>query len=156
LGAHRHKGFEKEKKAMYAKKIKYLDFNDVEREETFYFNLTETELVEMETSMEGGLSEYGKRIIESQNIPEVMALFKKLILITYGEKSADGKRFIKEDPVRGKLALEFQQTNAYSELYMEFINNPDSAAEFFNNVIPTKMRGDAASGQAFPPSVQKA
>lgn len=146
---------------MYAKKIKYRDFNDVEREETFYFNLTEAELVEMETSIDGGLAEYGRRIIESKNVPEVMALFQKLILITYGEKSADGKRFIKEDPIRGKLALEFQQTQAYSELYMEFINNPESGAEFFNNVIPAKLREEVATssantGHAYPPAITKA
>lgn len=142
---------------MYAKKIKYTDFNGEEREQTFYFNLTEAELMEMESSVDGGLSEYGKRIIECKNVPEIMDLFKKLILITYGEKSADGNRFIKEDPVRGKLSLEFMQTNAYSELYMEFLQNPDSAAEFFNNVIPAKLREDvAASGNAFPPSVAKA
>lgn len=147
---------------MYAKKIKYEDFLGNEREETFYFNLTEAELVEMQTSMDGGLAEYGKRIIESKNVPEVMALFQKLILITYGEVSPDGKRFIKEDPVRGKLALEFQQTQAYSELYMEFINNPESGAEFFNNVIPAKIREEAStntpvnSGHAYPPSITKA
>ena len=147
---------------MYAKKIKYTDFLGNEREETFYFNLTEAELVEMQTSMDGGLAEYGKRIIESKNIPEVMALFQKLILITYGEVSPDGKRFIKEDPVRGKLALEFQQTQAYSELYMEFINNPEVGAEFFNNVIPAKIREEAAAseaanpGHAYPPAIAKA
>lgn len=141
---------------MYAKKIKYTDFNGQEREQTFYFNLTEAELMEMESSVDGGLSEYGKRIIECKNVPEIMDLFKKLILITYGEKSADGNRFIKEDPVRGKLSLEFMQTNAYSELYMEFLQNPDSAAEFFNNVIPAKLREETDSGNAFPPSVAKA
>lgn len=142
---------------MYAKKIKYTDFNGQEREQTFYFNLTEAELMEMESSVDGGLSEYGKRIIECKNVPEIMELFKKLILITYGEKSADGNRFIKEDPIRGKLSLEFMQTNAYSELYMEFLQNPDSAAEFFNSVIPAKIREEAeASGNAFPPSVAKA
>lgn len=149
---------------MFAKKIKYTDFLGTEREETFYFNLTEAELVEMQTSMEGGLAEYGRRIIESKNVPEVMALFQKLILITYGEVSPDGKRFIKEDPVRGKLALEFQQTQAYSELYMEFINNPEAGAEFFNNVIPANIREEVAAseaanangGHAYPQSVAKA
>lgn len=144
---------------MFAKKIKYEDFNGTVREETFYFNLTEAELIEMESSVDGGLAEYGRRIIECQNVPQIMDLFKKLILISYGEKSADGKRFIKEDPVRGKLSLEFMQTNAYSELYMEFINNPDSGAEFFNNVIPAKIKDQveasekAPEGHAYPPSV---
>lgn len=144
---------------MFSKKIKFDDFNGTPREETFYFNLTEAELIEMESSIDGGLAEYGRRIIECQNVPEIMELFKKLILISYGEKSADGRRFIKEDPVRGKLSLEFMQTNAYSELYMEFINNPDSAAEFFNNVIPSKLKEEmansepASEGHAYPPSV---
>lgn len=149
---------------MFAKKIKYTDFNDVEREQTFYFNLTEAELVEMESSIDGGLAEYGKRIIECKNVPEIMDLFKKLILISYGEKSPDGNRFIKEDPVRGKLSLEFMQTNAYSELYMEFINHPESGAEFFNNVIPAKIRDAVAAdetnqtviGHSYPPSAGKA
>ncbi len=143
---------------MYAKKIKYKDFEGKEREETFYFNLMESELLEMESSMDGGLSEYGKRIIECQNIPEVMALFKKLILLTYGEKSADGKYFIKDDPVRGHLANLFAQTNAFSQLYTEFLNNPEEAVNFYNSVIPAEVRERAESengdtGHAYPPSI---
>lgn len=148
---------------MYAKKIKYTDFNGTEQERTFLFNLTEAELMEMETSVDGGLRAYGQRIIECQNVPEVMKLFKELILMSYGEKSADGNRFIKYDPVRGRLADEFVQTNAYSELYMEFLEHPEKGAEFFNNVIPAKLREDdesaetpLAQGHAYPPSVAKA
>ena len=148
---------------MYSKRIKYEDFDRTQREETFYFNLTEAELIEMQSSVPGGLAAYGKRIIECKNVPEIMDLFKKLILISYGEKSADGRRFIKEDPVRGKLSLEFMQTNAYSELYMEFINHPESGVEFFNNFIPASIRDavdpneiEAATGQAWPPAVTKA
>ena len=144
---------------MYSKKIKYTDFLGNKREETFHFNLTEADLVEMQSSVDGGLAEYGKRIVEAQNVPEVMSLFKKLILLSYGEISPDGKLFIKEDPIRGKLADEFKQTNAYSELYMEFINNPESGAEFFNQVIPAKIREQVENeqkGNAYPPSVAKA
>jgi hypothetical protein len=144
---------------MYAKKIKFEDFNGEEREQTFYFNLTEAELMEMESSIDGGLSEYGKRIIECKNVPEIMALFKKLILITYGEKSADGMYFIKEDK-DGRLADRFMQSNAYSALYMEFLEQPEKAAEFFNQVIPAKIRDEAAKnqieqGHAYPPSVAR-
>lgn len=143
---------------MYSKKIKCKDFNDVEREQTFYFNLMDSELVEMQASIDGGLTEYGKKIIESQNVPELMALFKKLILKAYGEKSADGTRFIKDDPVRGHLADEFVQTNFYSELLMEFLENPDSAVEFFTGIIPAKYKDTAeeATGHAYPPAIEKA
>lgn len=142
---------------MYTRTIKYTDFKGNKREKTYYFNLTQQELVEMESSVDGGLSEYGKRIMESQNIPEVMALFKKLLLISYGEISPDGDRFIKKDPVRGNLADEFAQTNAFSQLYMEFLEHPETGADFFNQVIPAEIR-DAAKeeGHAYPPTVAKA
>lgn len=146
---------------MYAKKIKYKDFDGVEREETFYFNLMESELMEMESSMKGGLTEYGKRIIECREVPEIMALFKKLILITYGEKSPDGKFFIKDDPTRGHLADYFAQTNAFSALYMEFLEKPEEAIKFYNEVIPAEVREraeqaeKAEGGHAYPPAVAK-
>ena len=141
---------------MYQKTIEYPDFLGNMRKKTFFFNLTQQELVEMQSSVDGGLDAYGRRIIESQNVPEVMALFKKLILLSYGEISPDGERFIKEDPVRGKLANEFAQTNAFSQMYMEFLEHPEIGAEFFNSVIPAELK-DAVSkdGHAYPPEVAK-
>lgn len=121
---------------MYSKKIKFTDFNDNEQERTFYFNLTEAELVEMNLSKDGGLETYVNRIMNSKSVPELAALFKELILKSYGEKSDDGMRFIKKDPVRGKLADEFEQTNAYSSLFMELSTNTDEAIKFFNGIVP--------------------
>ena len=80
---------------MFGKTIKYTDFNDVEREETFYFNFTKAELTEMELGVEGGLTEQIDKIIKAKNQPEIIKLFKKLVLDAYGEKSPDGRRFIK-------------------------------------------------------------
>ena len=121
---------------MYSKKIKFTDFNGNEQERTFYFNLTEAELVEMNLSKDGGLETYVNRIMNSKSVPELAALFKELILKSYGEKSDDGMRFIKKDPVRGKLADEFEQTNAYSSLFMELSTNTDEAIKFFNGIVP--------------------
>ena len=72
---------------MIEKKIKYTDFLGNVREETFRFNLMESEVVELQSSVDGGLAEYGKRIVEAQSLPEIMTLFKKLLLLSYGEKS---------------------------------------------------------------------
>ncbi|MBO7449390.1 MAG: hypothetical protein J6U54_03390 [Clostridiales bacterium] len=144
---------------MFTKKIKFKDFDGKECEREYQFNLTQSELVQMESSKVGGLAEYGKRIIASENVPEVMQLFKELILLSYGEKSADGQRFIKEDPIRGKLADEFKQSAAFDALYMEFIQNPDKGAEFFNNVIPADLKEEIDkmdNGHAYPPSIAKA
>ena len=80
---------------MYAKKMTYTDYDGNERTETFYFNLTKAELTEMELSSEGGLSKMIQRIIDSQDSTRIITIFKDIILRSYGEKSPDGKRFIK-------------------------------------------------------------
>ncbi len=80
---------------MLTKTIKYTDYNGVEREEKFLFNLSKAELMEMELGTTGGLAETIQNVVEAQDTPSIIKIFKDLILKAYGEKSADGKRFIK-------------------------------------------------------------
>ena len=121
---------------MYKKTIKYTDYNGVEREEDFYFNLTQAEIAEMELSTTGGLNEYIQKIVKADNRPELVRLFKELILKAYGEKSDDGKRFIKKQ--NGvPLSEYFEQTEAYSILFMELASDANSASEFVNGLAPT-------------------
>ena len=117
---------------MFTKTITYKDYNDVERTETFLFNLTKAELLEMEMSEKGGLAEKIQRISSEMDGPELIKLFKEVILKAYGVKSPDGKRFIKNDTLRE----EFQQTEAFSELFMELSQDTDKAAEFINGLVP--------------------
>lgn len=117
---------------MLKKTITYTDFNGMERSEDFYFNLTKAEVMEMEMSTVGGLSEMIQRIIAAQDTPSIIKVFKDLVLKSYGEKSADGKRFIKTP----EIAEAFSQTEAYSVLFMELATNADSAAAFVNGIIP--------------------
>lgn len=121
---------------MLAKTIKWTDFKDNEREETFYFNLTQAEAVEWELSLDGGLSGHIERIIEAQSGPEMIKLFQDLIAKTYGERSADGRRFVK-DP---QLLEEFKQTEAYSILYMELASSAEQAEIFVAGVIPQGLK----------------
>ena len=121
---------------MVVKKIKYTDFNGVEREEEFMFNLTEAEITEMELTTDGGLSDSIKKIISAQDTPQIIETFKMLLLKSYGVKSADGRRFIKSD----ELSKEFTQTNAYSQLFMELANDDKAAVAFINGIIPESMR----------------
>lgn len=120
---------------MLKKPITYTDYNGIERTEDFYFNLTKAELMEMELSITGGLSEWITRISNEQNMPEIVKLFKKLILTAYGIKSADGKRFEKSE----QISNEFAQTEAYSVLFMELAQDADAAAKFVNGIIPANM-----------------
>lgn len=134
---------------MLKKTIKFTDYNGVEREEEHYFNLTKAEITEMELSIEGGLAEYIRRIISAQSSPEIVKLFKQLIFKAYGQKSADGRRFVKSD----ELSLEFSQTEAYSILFMELASDADAAAEFVNGIIPEDAKKDVANLK--PVSVEK-
>ena len=121
---------------MVVKKIKYTDFNGVEREEEFMFNLTEAEITEMELTTDGGLSDLIKKIISAQDTPEIIKTFKMLLLKSYGEKSADGRRFIKSE----ELTEAFTQTNAYSQFFMELATDDKAAIAFINGIIPDSMR----------------
>ena len=120
---------------MLKKTIKYTDYDGNEREEDFYFNLSKAEITEMELSKEGGMSEYIKKISATQNGPELIKLFKDIIIKSYGEKSLDGKRFIKNK----ELTEAFTQTEAYSELFIELASNADEAAKFINGIMPKNM-----------------
>lgn len=118
---------------MLKKTIQYIDFDGNERKEDFYFNLTKAEVAEMELSTEGGLAKALTKIVETQDSKRIVESFKDLILRSYGIKSPDGKRFIKNQEVRD----EFSQTEAYSELFMELATNADMAASFVNGIVPS-------------------
>ena len=123
---------------MLKKMIKYTDYNGVERQENFYFNLTKTELIEMETEVTGGFRQLLENMMEKQDIPKIMKSFKTIILKAYGEKSPDGRRFFKSE----ELSIAFSQTEAYDVLYMELLSDSKKAAAFINGLIPEDMRGD--------------
>lgn len=117
---------------MLKKTITYTDYNDVERTEDFYFNLSKAEIAEMELEVPGGMTAMIERITKTKDAPSLVKIFKELILRSYGEKSDDGRRFIKSE----ELSKKFEQTEAYSELFMELATNADSASEFIKGITP--------------------
>ncbi len=117
---------------MLKKTITYEDFNGVERKEDFYFNLSKAEIMEMQFGTVGGLDVMLKKIIDAKDVKSIIDTFKMLILKAYGIKSDDGRRFIKSE----EIAKEFEQTEAYSILYMELASDDNAAAEFVNGIIP--------------------
>lgn len=121
---------------MLSKKIKYTDYNGVEREETFLFNLSKAELMEMELGTAGGLADMIKNIVAAQDTPSIVKIFKELVLKAYGEKSPDGKRFLKVDEKGNPLSVGFSQTEAYSNLFMELATDADAAAKFVRGIVP--------------------
>lgn len=121
---------------MLKKTITYNDYNGNERTEDFYFNLTKAEIMEMELGTTGGLAEMLTRIVAAQDAPAIIKMFKDIVLKAYGEKSPDGKRFMKEDADGRPLYPKFRDTEAYSIMFMELATDADKAAEFINGIVP--------------------
>lgn len=117
---------------MYAKTIKYTDYSGNEREETFYFNLSKAELIDLEWRTPGGLEGYMKHIMSLRDGQALADTFKMLIEKSYGVKSLDGRKFIKTQAV----LEEFKFTEAYSELYMMLATDDKIAADFVNGIFP--------------------
>ena len=128
---------------MLKETITYEDYNGVSRTEDHYFNLTEAELMEMEMSINGGLAEMIQRIVDTQDSASMIKIFKDMILQSYGEKSLDGKRFVKIDDNGRKLADNFKQTEAYSQLFMKLATDAEAAARFVNGIMPSKLTNAA-------------
>ena len=120
---------------MLKKTINYVDYNGVERKEDFYFNLTKAEVTEMELSVDGGLSQMIEQLVNAKDNKQIIALFKEIILKAYGEKSADGRRFIKSK----EISEAFSQTEAYSELFVELALHEDEAAKFIKGILPANL-----------------
>lgn len=124
---------------MLKKTVTYKDFNDEEVTEDLFFHLSKAELVEMEMAHEGGLSAALKRIIDAEDGKAIIAEFKEIILGSYGKKSPDGRRFIKNQQIRE----EFESSEAYSTLFMELVTETQSAIDFINGIVPAGMAEEA-------------
>lgn len=120
---------------MLKETFKFVDFNGVERVEDHYFNLTKAEIMEMEMSTKGGLTEMINGIIAAQDNPSIMKIFKEIIFKAYGKKSLDGREFMKSP----EISKSFEQTQAYSDFFMRLVTDADYAAKFFNGIIPSDL-----------------
>lgn len=125
---------------MLKKTITYEDFNGEEVSEDFFFHLSKAELVELEVSHKDGLSAALERIVAAEDGKSIIAEFKNIILGSYGKRSDDGRRFVKNQEIRD----EFESSEAYSVLFMEILTDTNSAVEFINGVVPKNLAEEAA------------
>lgn len=132
---------------MLKKEITYTDYNGQKRTEEFMFNLNKAEVAEMELSEKGGLAKYIEEIVKEEDGKKIVGLFKDVILMAYGEKSEDGRYFLKNDEMRERFA----QSAAYSELFMELATDADAAAAFVNAVVPKFEEGGKPKEITNPP-----
>lgn len=121
---------------MLKKTITYTDFNDIERTEDFYFNLTHAELTKMQNSLAGGFQDELERISKAKDGPAIMQAFENILRMAYGQKSPDGRRLIKGEEV----FREFQESNAYSQLFMELLSDEIISRNFIQGILPPDLR----------------
>ncbi len=128
---------------MYKQIVTYTDFDGSKKTENFYFNLTKAELTDMQMTSGGELmtrlqsvaDAVGSSELSDKQQAEVYTLFKEIILKAYGEKVTD-ERGITRFKKSKTLSDDFSTTEAFSEMFMGFIANPDTAVDFINSVIP--------------------
>ncbi len=137
---------------MLKKSIKYVDYNGETQTDECYFNLSKSELMEIQVSEKGGFENYLTALIEEKDQKKIYNLFKEIVLMSYGQKSSDGRTFIKKKMVDGqmiRLRDEFEQTEAFSELMMELLTGGDTAiADFINKLIPKELAEEVAKQAA--------
>jgi hypothetical protein len=121
---------------MYTTVIDYEDYDGNKRSKEAHFNLNKAELLELQTSWDGGLEKLLKKIIDEKDQKRMIEMFKMIILKSYGEKSLDGDRFIKSAEITEK----FTQTEAYPELFMKLATDDKLASEFINGIMPKGLK----------------
>ena len=128
---------------MITKRITYTDYLGQKRTEDFSFNISKAESAELELSVDGGLSELLRRIIKAEDKYALIREFKKVLVLSYGVISPDGRRFIKSK----ELTDSFIQTEAYSKLFMELATDDKAAAEFVNGILASVNENDKTTRQ---------
>lgn len=126
---------------MLVKPIKYIDYNDEEREENFYFNFTQVEIMELQLNKDGGLKKYIEEIIAAKDTRKIYECFKDILMKAYGKKSDDGRRFEKSE----EISKSFVECPAFNTLIMDFIEKPERAADFVNSLLPKEMPTEASN-----------
>lgn len=125
---------------MLKKTITFEDYDGNILTEDFYFNLNKAEVIDWLSTSQGytfdkALDEMRKKT----NVKGIMEAVKDLIYRSYGEKSLDGRRFVKTPEVKAN----FMETEAYSVLFTELVTDATAAADFVNGILPKALIEDA-------------
>lgn len=136
---------------MYKKKITYTNFDNEVVTKEFYFNLTPAEVLKMDMSEQGGIEKRINKIVNERDTTKIYPMLEDIVLMSYGERSLDGDRFIKSK----ELSDAFAHTNAFSDLMVSFFEDINNAIEFMNGIAPKKAKSYDDAGNSVPGVVSK-
>lgn len=129
---------------MLKHEITYEDFDGDKVTETLYFNLSNSELIEMDVEHEEGMHNWLQKMVKIEDKKQLFAEFKKLLLASYGEKSPDGKRFVKSEQIRN----DFLHSAAYEALFFELMTDEETVANFIKGILPKELQEEAEKAKA--------
>lgn len=117
---------------MHKETITYEDFDGLERTEEFRFSITKSELFTMQNEHVGGLAEYLQTILDAKDTDKMLKFFNWILLESYGEKTPDGRAFMKSDEIKQR----FKCSIAYDIIYNKMLKDPDYAMKFLEEALP--------------------
>lgn len=132
---------------MLKKIIKYTDYNDLPRTQEFFFYLSKKDIQVLNANYEGGLQGQFNKIMNKLDMKALLQTVEDIVLTSYGEKSDDGTKFIKNAKVRE----DFQYSAAYEALFDELTTGDDAAdkfSDFLKKVLPNELQAQIAKAEA--------
>lgn len=128
---------------MFSRTFEYTGYDGQPHKDTWWFNLSEAELYKLELSNLGGMNGMMNRLLRESKPGEIVEVFESLILSAVGERSVDGRKFIKNQEIRD----DFYQSKAYSDLFVELVSSGEKLAEFLKGAIPAEVAAELAKAE---------
>ena len=136
---------------MFSRTFEFKGYDGQMHKETWWFNLSEAELFKMELGSVGGVTGMMNRMLREEHPDKIVDMFESIILKAVGERSADGRRFIKKERPGmpwGEVAEDFRETPAYAQLFTELVKSGEALANFLKGAIPAELAEELAKNEA--------
>ena len=135
---------------MFSRTFEFKGYDGEMHKETWWFNLSETELYKLELGTVGGVNGMMNRMLREERPDKIVDMFEKIILTSVGERSADGRRFLKKPRIGmpwGEVAEDFRETPAYDQLFLELVSDGKKLSAFLKGVIPKELADQLAKAE---------
>ena len=136
---------------MFSRTFEYKGYDGEMHKDTWWFNLSDAEIFEMQLSTVGGVDGILNRMVREEHPEKVVEMFKTIILKAVGERSMDGRRFVKKERPGmpwGEVAEDFRETPAYSQLFLELVSSSKALSDFLKQAIPAETAQKIAEAEA--------
>lgn len=115
---------------MLKHQVSYKDFDNKSVKETLWFNLTTRDSAKL-TIKYGDLTAYVKKIEKEKDAAAMMVLIEDLVLTAYGERSEDGRHFLRNDEIRER----FSYSLAFEALLDDLYSDEKKMSKFFDALL---------------------